>query len=935
MRLLLLLSLLLVAFLGNAQKVTLQPSIAPALFQHNSDITVTYDVTGTSLSSLTQAWIWVWIPNVNINAKYNINPTTSAADPAKFTKSVVNGRTLFTITFKPSDFFTQDISAQTSMGMLLKAADWAGGQTTDYVANFGFTITLTSPTKQPVFVDAGGHLMIAATAPAAADFQLYVNDVLVDSKTATTSYSYLHAVAEVTGTAVVRLTATSGSNTAEKTFSYSISESSPLSSRPDGIIPGVNYHAGDPTRATLCLWAPGKTTVHLSGEFNDWDYELMNRDGDFFWLELTNLTAGTEYAFHYLVEESAWVADPYADKILDPDDQYISSTVYAGLKQFPEEALSSEWYFNRLSVLQTAQTPYAWQVTNFVKPPKEELVVYELLIRDFFEDGNNTYQSLTDTVSYLKNLGINAIELMPIMEFGGNNSWGYNPQFMFAPDKAYGPKNKLKEFIDVCHQNGIAVILDIAMNHQDLPNPYLMMDFDFQTFKPTVNNKWFNVSATHPFNVFFDMNHESSYTKAYLDTVNNYWLSEYKIDGYRFDLSKGFTQVSNPADVSAWSAYDASRIAILKRMADEIWNDFPDAYVILEHLSVNSEEKELAEYRAAEGKGMMLWGNMNHAYAQNSMGFASGSDISGTYHASRSWTVPHLVSYMESHDEERMMFRNTNSGNSSGDYNVRQLATGLERTKAAASVFYLIPGPKMLWQFGELGYDYSINRCEDNTIKDECRTYPKPVAWEYTENEDRAELLSHVSDLLRLRNTYSVFRQGTAAISGGNTLKKQLIVKNEPYTEAPQDASEMNAVVAVNFELTQQSLTITFPHQGKWYEYYSGQEYSVSAASQDISFAPGQYRLFTDVRISDKVITGIEENAASSIQLFPNPAENHIQIDYRGLIRSVSAYSMQGSKKVLSRISATTWDVSALPSGLYVLAMETESGVMKTKILKK
>jgi 1,4-alpha-glucan branching enzyme len=140
------------------------------------------------------------------------------------------------------------------------------------------------------------------------------------------------------------------------------------------------------------------------------------------------------------------------------------------------------------------------------------------------------------------------------------------------------------------------------MNQQDIPNPYVLMYYDFDAGKPAANNPWFNQEATHPFNVFFDLNHESTYTQAYLDTVNYYWLHEYKFDGYRFDLSKGFTQKNAGGSVSAWGQYDASRIAILKRMADKIWSHTPDAYVILEHFADNDEEKELAEYRVAEGK---------------------------------------------------------------------------------------------------------------------------------------------------------------------------------------------------------------------------------------------------------------------------------------------------------------------------------------------
>jgi 1,4-alpha-glucan branching enzyme len=223
----------------------------------------------------------------------------------------------------------------------------------------------------------------------------------------------------------------------------------------------------------------------------------------------------------------------------------------------------------------------------------------------------------------------------------------------------------------------------MTMNHQDAPGSYVLMDFDFGTFKPTANNKWFNTDARHPFNVFFDMNHESSYTKIYLDTVNHYWLNEYKVDGFRFDLSKGFTQTNNPNNVSAWGAYDASRITILKRMADKIWSHSPNAFIILEHFGGNAEEKELSEYRAGEGKGMMLWGNVNYAFSQSTMGYSTDSDFGSYYHSSRGWTFPHLVGYMESHDEERMMFRNINFGNSSSLHNTANVSIALARMKAA------------------------------------------------------------------------------------------------------------------------------------------------------------------------------------------------------------------------------------------------------------
>ncbi|HEX5170810.1 MAG TPA: alpha-amylase family glycosyl hydrolase, partial [Cyclobacteriaceae bacterium] len=844
---------------------SINPVITPALFRYNDEVTVVYDVTNTPLANLPNAWAWVWIPGTSIDAKYNINPAsnnTSLTNNAKFTKSVVSGKTLFTLTFVPSDFFATDISSQTKMGILLKGNDWSNGQTTDYIADFwdgSFQIKLTSPTQRPLFVSTGDNISVEAETPVTANFDFFVNDVLIEEQDNVTTFSYNHMVTETTGYATIKLVAESGGNTEEEIFQYIISASSPAVTRPAGIIPGINYQNGDATKATLCLWAPGKSSVYVLGDFSDWDVlpsNIMNKDGEYFWLEITGLASGTEYGFQYLIDESVYVGDPYADKILDPDDQYIPSAVYPGLKPYPQKALSSNWYFNRISVLQTGQADYTWQVTNFEKPVKENLVVYELLIRDFFASGDRSYDNLIDTISYFKRLGVNAIELMPIMEFNGNESWGYNPTFMFAPDKYYGPKNKLKAFIDACHKEGIAVIFDIAMNHQDIPNAYVMMDFDFTTMKPTANNKWFNVDARHPYSVFYDMNHESPYTQAYLDTINYYWLHEFKVDGYRFDLSKGFTQKMN-TDVGAWSAYDASRVNILKRMADKIWEHAPDTYIILEHFAANEEEKELVEYRAGEGKGMMVWGNLNYAYNQNTMGYTDGSDISWVYHGTRGWTVPHVVGYMESHDEERNMYRNITYGNASGGYTVKDVNTAINRVKAAETIFYTIPGPKMLWQFGELGYDQSINRCEDGSINENCRISPKPVKWEYLDNVNRHKLYEHTADLIRLRNTYNVFTNGEATLSAGTSLNKQLTLKNNPYTSTPADASQMNVEVVVNFNLTQQSVIVEFPHTGTWFDYYSfGAPYEVTATSMVVSLDAGEYKLFTDVQIENPLVTG-------------------------------------------------------------------------------
>lgn len=929
----LLASVLFITTTSFSQKVTVNPTVTPAVFTPNDQITITYDVTGTSLATLANAWIWVWIPGKNVDARYNINPATAAADAAKFTKSTANNKTTWTITFKPADFFGVSIANEKQMGVLIKAQDWSGGQSSDFILNFGFQATLTNPFQNSVFVNAGQVLNISATSPIPASFNLYVNEVLTDSKAEFTNYTYNLNIPQSPSGGKVKIIVTSATGAvSELNFTWLLRVTSASVPRPAGIIPGINY-GNDPSKVTLCLTAPGKNSVYALGDFSDWEIlpsNLMKKDGDYFWIELTGLTSGKEYGFQYLVNESVKIADPYSDKILDPDDQYIPAGTYPGLMTYPAKALSSKWYENRVAIFQTGQLAYNWKVKNFKAPKKESLVIYEALIRDLFASGKRNYQTLIDTISYFKRLGINAIELMPVTEFNGNESWGYNPTFMFAPDKYYGTKDKLKEFIDVCHQNGIAVILDIVMNQQDIPNPYVLMDFDTEKMIPTSANKWFNVTATHPFNVFYDMNHESAYTKKYLDTVNYYWMKEYKIDGFRFDLSKGFTQTNNPTNTSAWTAYDASRIAILKRMADKIWEHHPEGYVILEHLGDNTEEKELASHRAAEGKGMMLWGKMTDQYNQSTMGFSSNSAIAGVYHGSRTWTVPHLIGYMESHDEERLMFKNLQFGASQDNYNVKDLGTALSRMQAASLMFYTIPGPKMLWQFGELGFELSINRCENGTISTNCRLSNKPPKWEYLNEAKRLELFNHKADLIRLKKWYNVFQDGQLTM-GSDGLIKHAVIRNKNYTSTPADSTQMSAVIAANFELTEKSFEINFPHTGIWYNYYTGGEINVTGEKRMIALQAGGYFLATNVRIGEEVITAVTEKSAIKNIFFPNPAESIIQAKHE--IKQLTAISLNGHQIRLSRNGNNTWSTSELSPGLYVLKGLTVSGWVTERVL--
>ena len=887
MKRLLVLMLFLIGAKGYSQVVTTSPSI----FTIDQQVTIVFDATqgNAGLVGVGSVFMHSGIVTNSSSGTTWSNVVGQWGNPSSPGQMNSLGNNKWQITITPRTYY--NIPAGVSvfrLGMVFREGGPCGGfggVSTDCkkggtssnagdifidVSQGGFDAIFTQPTQFPIFKNAGESIAISASSSSPANLTIKINEIEIASQSNASTISVNHVVNE-TGLVVVKLLADLGGTTKEKTFTYIVRTPSVIAPRPDGKVDGINYDPSDATKTVLVFRAPLKSNVYVVGDFNNWQIDpayQMKRDADRFWIELTSLTSGTEYAFQYLVDETIFTADPFCEKILDPNnDSFISPTVYPNLKAYPMGKATGI-----VSVLQTGQVPYVWQTQSYARPAKTDLVIYELLVRDF--DMASSYQNVIDRLDYLKELGINAIELMPITEFSGNNSWGYNPIFYMAPDKAYGTKNKLKELIDKAHGKGMAVILDMVLNQADFEFPYVKMYWDGN--KPAANNPWFNQTATHPFSVFFDFNHEAQVTKDLVDKVNSFWLTEYKIDGYRFDLSKGFTQKVS-TDVNAWNQYDQSRVDILTRMANAIWNIDPTTYVILEHLGIDDEERVLVN------SGMMVWGIMQNAYKQNSLGFSSDSDISRTYFKNRSgtWNQNGVVAYMESHDEERIMVYNQQFGNSNSQYNIKSIATGLERIKSTHTFLLSIPGPKMIWQFGELGYDFSINRCENGTVDQGCRTSPKPVRWDYFNDPARKKVYQLFSSILNLKSTMSSLRSTDFTIQGGTSLRKQLTFKNQPFNPAPTSSDQANVVIVGNFDIIPTTTTINFPHTGDWFHFFSGgDKTSISTLSFQLILQPGEVRIYTDVKlpspgdelvayltpIKPKLLTVLERNQAVELR---------------------------------------------------------------------
>ena len=781
----------------------------------------------------------------------------------------------------------------------------------------GLNVAITSPAIDPLIVDPGENVHVDVISVLADSMYLYVDGVeVVATDLSTIFYDF---IATELGLAEIRVVAKGDGDIKEDSTYYFVIGDPVVEAVPAGLQQGINYI--DDTTITLVLYAPYKEYIFAVGEHSNWtlsDESFMKLDPDnaTWWVTLTGLIPGKEYPYQYFIDGELWVADPLTEKVLDPwNDGFINEETYPDLLEYPFGKTNGI-----VSVFQTAQPEYTWAIPDFVPPANEDLVVYELLVRDYLATHN--YQTLLDTLSYLKTLGVNAIEFMPVMEFEGNESWGYNPSFFIALDKYYGTREAFKIFIDSCHANGIAVILDIAMNHAFGQCPLVQMWWDPALNAPADNSPYFNQVPTHDYNVGYDFNHESSATINMRNRIFTFWLEEFNVDGYRFDLSKGFTQNNTLGDVGAWGLYDLDRINTWKNIGDVLWDVKPDAKLILEHFAENSEEKELANY------GFMLWGNLNYNYAQGTMGY-TGSDVSWISYQNRGWNDPHVMGYMESHDEERLMFKNLEFGNSvNPDHNVKDLNTALYRMETAGAFFFTIPGPKMIWQFGEMGYDISIDYG--------CRVCNKPILWDYITDNNRLRIYQVWSELIHLKKTYSAFSTDDYSLSVSGFGKR--INLNDP---------SMNVTVIGNFDVNLGSVNPNFQHTGWWYEYFSGDSINVSDISSPIALNPGDYRLYTDKRLSTpEIIDGIGElysQQKSELFIYPNPSSTNFVIETFLTTTSDAAieiYNASGEmvysellKNQPPGILTFNWNTNSIKAGIYVCKIVAGDAVSLGKMV--
>ena len=919
--------------------------------EQNQSGTLLFNAVGTPLANATGTLYLHTGVTLNGNAWQNVVGNWGSPAQPSLTLLAPNQYKL-DITPSIQAFYGVASGSITKLNVVVRNAA-GNAQTADLTLNVGsFDLSLTAPAENSTTILTGTSTQVqASNTGGLASYALRnPSGLLLDSVASAETYSFQISTPE---NGRYTLTGRRNGVAITKRFDLILGQVPENLAMPAGMQDGVNYPTNFTDRITLVLNAPGKDFVYVAGNFNNWKPGpafVMKKDpgSGKFWFELTGLTPGAWYAFQYWVCDNSpgtnspkvvKTADPFSNLVLSPfdDPEIVSLGVYPGLPVYATIAAGQEREVTAVQTGPTAFWNYNW--TSLTKPNttlnRKDLVIYEVLVRDF--DSRRTYQDLIDKIDYFKNLKINAIQLMPVMEFEGNMSWGYNPVYHMAPDKRYGSPSKLKEFIDLCHQNGIAVILDIALNHVFGRSPLermWMVDTDGDGWSNGISpdNPYCNVVPLHTLNVGADLNHfrePENLTNTYVQRTIREWIENYRIDGFRWDLTQGFTNACSANDANCTGSNQPDRITKLKWYADQQWAIDPNFYVIFEHWAFG-EIPEYRNYRLSENpaKGIMCWQRGDAEAAALLKGNLTG--LSPWAEA----TTSRLQANMESHDEERIMFKATNeAGQTNGN-----LSKALARMPALGSIFFLVPGPKMIWHFAELGWNLTQNTCNNGSVNNNCRLDTKPQP-QWTQNwlnvPERKRIYDAWSTLIGLRTQENVFETGQFAFNLTVAGRPRLDV----WTSTQPSSSLSYVMVHANFSNNPATFQAFFPFAGTWYNLVDNTPLNVVNTTMDITLpADGGYVVYGN---QPNPQVSVEKSTLGTLKMdIVNPVVNKQAVFRLPVIEGgqaeLSLRTLDGRQLIRKTMSGNgTWQTlnCPFPAGMYLLECRTSQGVHTRRLL--
>lgn len=470
---------------------------------------------------------------------------------------------------------------------------------------------------------------------------------------------------------------------------------------------------------TFRVWAPNAQRVFVAGTFSGWAPAVhpLARDADGYWsADIAAARPGDRYKFRIINgKQELWRNDPYARAVTNSAGEGI---IHDG--------------------------SFDWPPTAYRTPPWNELTIYELHIGTFSQaenGGRGTLDSAITKLPYLRDLGVNAVLVMPVAEFAGDISWGYNPAHPFAVESSYGGPLALKRFVAAAHDQGIAVILDVVYNHFG-PSDLDLWQFDGWSQNSLGGIYFYNDwRAKTPWGDSRP-DYGRGEVRQYLRDNALMWLEEYRVDGLRFDMTAFIRNVNggeHPGDAlpDGWS--------LLRWINDEINSRAPWKLTIAEDLQNNPA---VTAHTDEGGMGFdSQWDAafvhpIRHAIitpddAQRNMQ-AVAAAISQRYNGD----ALRRVIYTESHDEvangKSRVPEEIKPGDAASWWSKKRSTLG-------AALVFTAPGIPMIFQGQEL--------LEDGWFQDQ-----EPLDWSRLETQ--AGIFRLYRDLFRLRRNWENLTPG-------------------------------------------------------------------------------------------------------------------------------------------------------------------------------
>ena len=588
----------------------------------------------------------------------------------------------------------------------------------------------------------------------------------------------------------------------------------------------------------------------------------------------------------------------------------------------------------------TTADDYNWISANYLKPTLDTLVIYELHVDDFSAAGNGagTFQHVLEKLDYLKSLGINAIELMPISEFPGNHSWGYDPHIISAINDSYGTPEQFKYFVDQCHNMGIAVILDIIWNHIRSSSPLWQMQPDYDLNPYIKHHEEMNPNEAPESWGMLDIDHFNMNTIEYINKVHRIWVDEYKIDGFRFDAAAhlGWSVSQPDLGIYGWS--------------NALYDHDSTVYQIAEHLPSNISLIENTNFSAG-------WHDSFHdrlkidSHNQYNSTMDIMRQIIGLYEYTN-WGTPYsnftqAVKYMISHDEQSLIQEMVEFDN----FTMQQ---ALERDKFYSTILFTSNGIPMLWQGQEFGFKSGWTDQNQNGNWDEEKLSYRPIDWNVLETENGQSHFEHYKKLIYLRKNNPAFSKGEFYDLYRYTNQGVVVYG---YKDNRENSLNDQVVVIANFSSTDQSiLDVPFLSSGYWYNMFDSNDILHTAdgnygnyyinAKHAIVYTNNQYQLST--HSFSEEIESIVDSSINKIVPFPNPFNSSISIqidtESRDMIR-FSIYNVLGEmifqkieNNITRGINKFSWngrdsDGLEVPTGMYFILIKQNDITFNKKII--